>query len=196
MKKNELQSLWVTGQVAEAIIKGREDARTLYPGYEPEKPHLAGSARADASVFFPEYDSWEKLVELIRVNYHSTWDESKDAITLTITCRSDNGGKLFIGTEKTCYPKIIPRFDDGDHRFWTVVDTPHGLKVEGPAEPKEYKTWEIAVVFTNEGNDNFVLATIHPGKPELPGKFDGLKPGDKLDRFDLSKHGIMRVIPR
>lgn len=185
MRKNELREFWFTEKIYEALKQGLVEVQKLVPGYDPVKPHLSASARPDASTFFEEFDSIEKVFELAK-NCRCSVESNDSAIIFEIRCQDDNGDWRNIGKAKQSKPS-----GDGP---WIVVAADHGLVAMGDAEESEEPTYKMTAVFTKEGEDFYVLATLHPGDAETPGDYTNCKVGDLLTRQDLNNRHIGRVI--
>lgn len=186
MKKEDLQKMWFEERIAEALQIGLQEVRKMIPDYNPAGPHLVATARGDASTFNPEFSGIELIIELAR-NCSCSVESSDTAIILEIRVTDSEGNWVDIGTERYSAPE-----GEGP---WTVVETDHGLMVEGPCIITEKPTHEISAIFTKEGDDYYVLASLHPGKAQKPGNYTNLKPGDQLTRNQLAAREIERVKP-
>jgi len=186
MKKSELQQLWFEQRISEALKIGLRGVQRMIHGYNPAGPHLSGSSRGDASTFDPEFNSIDSIIELCN-NCRCSVESNDTAIIFEIRVTDSEGNWREIGTERYSAP-------EGDGPF-IVVETEHGLMVEGPCVITENRTHEITAVFTKEGEDFYVLASLHPGKAQKPGNYTNLKPGDQLNLEQLSARGIERVKP-
>lgn len=179
MTKEELIKFMSAGNLSGAAQKGREDVQKLVPGYSPEKPHLKGTKRPDASWF--DANNWEEIVDFLKLFTAS--ERTHDEKTLIVSAYLPR----IIGVTKKSAPSGTGP--------WMVTKTSHGLMATGGAVVEENLTDVITIIFTDEGDDNWVLATVHPGPAEEPGDYTGLKEGDTLSKEDLEARHITRVIP-
>ena len=185
MKKADLLSGLRTDAVS-TINQTLADVQSMISGYNPIAPHLQDSTREDSSKFNDAITSWETFIDFV-AKYTADPDryfkliDKGDAVIVTFYANT------VIGKESHC-------FATGDGP-WEVVDGGHGPMAKGPGIKVVYPTNIVTIIFTNEGEDNFVAATVHPGKDEEPGDYSGLSIGDQLTLEDIINRRINRVIP-
>ena len=180
---NDLENLSLNNAL-DVICKAFADVQKIYPDYSPIAPHVKRTARADASTFNADLESVEDVVERLKEFGASIKDlqinGSGEPIILAFQAKRP------IGETKLSQPA---------GETFTVVQTDHGLKVRGHAVIRVEPTEIVTAVLTDEGQNNYVLATLYPGMLEDLPNMDGLTEGDQLTQSDLQDRKIIRVIP-